>query len=362
VRPARGSVFVLLGAGPLGGEGEVIHRPRGFQASATITLVLSSLVAFAVLALVIALTLTACGGSSGSATTGVTPAPTPGVVGSSAGTPAGGASPVAAPTTTAQVAAAYAAALSTAGTTSGFRSLIGLFAKDARFEDRAIGDLRVGTKAIADYFNYWFVRGPLTSTPRSELVGSDAAVVEEEVNGAAYGADVLQVHHGKIVSYYLYYNDAAPENPRFPSEPLKTPAAPADTQAAGQKLADAYLSALRALAPARLAPLYAGHVVYQDTVRDRRYVGPSAAIAAHAQMFALKGVLFQTMGVAAGPGWAAVMWKRTDRQGGKPPAGLPAEYTKWGRRPTIQGVTILEIRGGKIARETIYSDHIRTKY
>jgi hypothetical protein len=28
----------------------------------------------------------------------------------------------------------------------------------------------------------------------------------------------------------------------------------------------------------------------------------------------------------------------------------------------IQGVTILEIRKGTIARETIYSDHIRTRH
>jgi hypothetical protein len=56
------------------------------------------------------------------------------------------------------------------------------------------------------------------------------------------------------------------------------------------------------------------------------------------------------------------MWKRTDREAGKPPAGLPDRYTKWGRSATIRGVTILEIREGKIARETIYSDHVRTKY
>lgn len=170
------------------------------------------------------------------------------------------------------------------------------------------------------------------------------------------------MHDGKIVSEYLYYNDAAPEYPRFPPAPLKTPPAPTDTQAASRALANAYMSALRALAPARLTPLYAHDVVYQDTARDRRYVGPSAAVTAHAQMFALNGVRFPRLGVVAGRGWAAVMWKRTDREGGKPPAGLPAKYTKWGRRPTIHGVTILEIREGKIARETIYSDHIRTKF
>lgn len=315
----------------------------------------------AALVVLAALVLAACGGSQ-SAATATTPMSTPSAVASSPGTAAGGESPVATPTTTAEVTAAYADALSQAGTTSGFRHLLGLFAKDARFEDRAIGDLRVGTKAIAHYYDYWFLSGPLTSTPRSQLAGSDAFVVEEEVNGAVYGADVLRVHEGKIVAEYIYYNDAAPEYPMFAPAPLKTPPTPADTQAASRALANSYMSALRALAPARLARLYAGDVVYQDTARDRRYVGPSAAIAAHAQMFRLRGVRFRTMGVAAGPGWAAVMWKRTDREGGKPPAGLSAEYTRWGRRPTIRGVTILEIRKGKIARETIYCDHIRTKF
>ena len=325
--------------------------PGGFQERAAITLVHASLV------VICAFAVAACGGSSGSA---ASPSATSALA-PSAG-PQGGASPVTSPTTVAQVAAAYADALSTARTSSGFRRLVGLFARHARFEDRAIGDLRIGTKAISDYYNYWFVLGPLTSTPRSELVGTHAVVVEEEVNGAAYGADVLGVRDGKIVSDYLYYNDAAPEYPAYPPEPLKTPPAPADTEAASRALAAAYMSALRALAPERLAPLYAGDVVYQDTARDRRYVGPQAAVAAHAEMFRLKDVRFRTVGVAAGPGWAAVMWKRTDREGGRPPAGLPDQYTKWGRRPTVCGVTILEIRDGKIARETIYSDHVRTKY
>jgi hypothetical protein len=56
------------------------------------------------------------------------------------------------------------------------------------------------------------------------------------------------------------------------------------------------------------------------------------------------------------------MWKRTDREGGKPLVDIPDQFTKQGRRPTIQGVTILEIRKGEIARETIYSDHLRTRY
>jgi hypothetical protein len=103
-------------------------------------------------------------------------------------------------------------------------------------------------------------------------------------------------------------------------------------------------------------------VVYQDTSRDMRYAGPSAAVAEHAKMFALKGLRFQANGIVCGPGWAAVMWKRSDHEGDKPPDGFPGELAKWAKCPTIHGVSILEIRDGRIARETIYSDHLRTRY
>jgi hypothetical protein len=333
-----------------------MKKPEGSRTSAAIAVLLASLV------VVMALTLGACGGGSGSATT-ATPTSAPPALGSSTGTPAGGASPVATPTTTAEVTAAYFDALSKVENIIGFRRLVGLYAEDARFEDRAMGVEAVGAKAIADYWNTYFLAGPLKDKPFSRLVGGDSAVVEEvaSAGGQVYGADVLRMRGGKIVTDFIYYNDTGAIS-RFPPVPLKTPPAQADTQAASQKLADVYMSALRALAPARLAALYAGHVVYQDTARDRRYVGPSAAVAAHAQMFALEGVSFQAMGVAAGPGWAAVMWKRTDREGGKPLVDIPDQYTKWARRPTIHGVSILEIRRGEIARETVYSDHLRTRY
>ncbi len=99
-----------------------------------------------------------------------------------------------------------------------------------------------------------------------------------------------------------------------------------------------------------------------DTGRDALYQGPSEALGAHAKMFALAGVRFQANGVLDGPGWAAVMWKRSDSEGGKPLVDIPAKLAKAAMRPTIHGVSILEIRDGKIARETIYSDHLRTRY
>jgi hypothetical protein len=166
-----------------------MKTPGGFQERPAITLVLASLV------VTVAFAVAACGGSSGSAA--LPPGSGTSALTRSTGSQ-GGASPVTSPTTVAQVAAAYADALSTARSPSGFRSLVELFDKHARFEDRAIDDIRVGARAISDYYNYWFVLGPLTSTSRSEFVGSHAVVVEEKVNGAAYGADVLGVRDGRL--------------------------------------------------------------------------------------------------------------------------------------------------------------------
>ena len=315
-------------------------------------------------AVLVAATVGACGGGSGSGTTAVTLTSSPSAVGSSAGAPDGGAPPVATPTTAAEVTAAYFDALGDVEDIDGFRRLVGLYAEDARLEDRAMGVVAIGRKAIADMWNKIFLAGPLEDTPFSRLVGSDWAVVEETATygGQIYAADVLRVRDGKIVTEYLYYNDMGSDDLKFRPAPLTTSPAPADTQSASKKLATDYLSALRSLDPARLAPLYARDVVYQNTGRDRLYVGPSAAIAAHAKMYALKGLRFHEFRVVAGPGWAAVMWKRTDREGGKPPVDIPSQYTRWARRPTIHGVTVLEIRDGKIARETIYCDHLRTRY
>jgi ketosteroid isomerase-like protein len=198
--------------------------------------------------------------------------------------------------------------------------------------------------------------------PLSQLAGSDGFVLENVAEAIDYGAEVVFVRGGKIVADYIYHDDLQQEPPMQAPTPLQTPPAASDTEAASAAVAKAYMAALRALDPARLASLYAPEVVYMDTGRDVDYRGPSAAVRAHVRMFALKGVRFRANGVLVGPGWAAVMWKRRDREGGKSLVDIPAQFTRWGERPTIHGVSVLEIRDGKIARETIYCDHLRTKY
>ena len=102
-----------------------------------------------------------------------------------------------------------------------------LYSEDAHYEDRAIGVVAIGRNAIADHWNKVFLAGPLEDTPFSQLVGSDWAVVEETATAPRPGL-----------------RRGCP---------------------AGARLA------LRSLDPARLAPLSALDVVYQDTVRDRLY-------------------------------------------------------------------------------------------
>jgi ketosteroid isomerase-like protein len=272
----------------------------------------------------------------------------------STGTTTETAIPVAAPPRTATLAAVYVR-YGQEG-----RLTVGLFGKDAVLQDRSSGDLRVGVKAIADFQKFWVKH--LRFEPLSQLAGSDGFVLENVAEAIDYGAEVVFVRGGKIVADYIYHDDLQQEPPMQAPTPLQTPPAASDTEAASAAVAKAYMAALRALDPARLASLYAPEVVYMDTGRDVDYRGPSAAVRAHVRMFALKGVRFRANGVLVGPGWAAVMWKRRDREGGKSLVDIPAQFTRWGERPTIHGVSVLEIRDGKIARETIYCDHLRTKY
>ncbi len=307
-----------------------------------------------------ALALGACGGS-GQATSTSTPASTSSPASSSTASATGDTSPLATPTTPAQVVAAYAAALEE------FRSPIDLFSRHARSEDRAIGYIRRGSKAVKAYQDYWQGgQAGITVTPRSWFAGSHSAILEERgdwTGAAGYAVNLFRIRGGKITTWYVYYSDWLSDRvPKLEPPLLTTAAGSSDTETLSRSRGDSYMAALQALAPARLASLYSEDVVYQDTSRDVHYTGSAAALAEHAKMFDLKGLRFQAAGMLAGPGWAAVMWRRTDREGGKPPAGYPAELATWAVRPTICGVSILEIRDGKIARETIYSDHLRTRY
>lgn len=217
---------------------------------------------------------------------------------------------------------------------------------------------------IKAYQDEWY--NALTMESRSRFSCRDGAIVEEkgEASGTAtYAMEVLLVRDGKITIDYVYFSDWLSDRvPKLAPALLKTAPGASDTRAASRRVARDYMSALRSLAPSRLASLYAENVVYQDTSRDVRYRGADAVLAEHVKMFGLRGVRFKAAGGLGGAGWAVVMWRRTDREGGSVPSGYPLEFAAWALRPTICGASVLEIREGKIARETIYSDHLRTRY
>jgi hypothetical protein len=243
-------------------------------------------------------------------------------------------------------------------------SLIAHYAGDALLEDRAQGRICRGVEEIEAYQDEWY--NALAMESRSRFSCSGGAVVEEKGQSsgtATYAMEVLSVHDGKIAIDYVYFSDWLSDRiPRLAPALLKTAPTASDTRAASRRVARDYMSALSALSPAGLASLYGHQVVYQDTSRDIRYAGPDAVLAAHAKMFDLKGVRFTADGGMEGAGWAVVMWRRTDREGGSPPDGYPEEFATWAVRPTICGASLLEIRDGKIKRETIYCDHLRTRY
>lgn len=172
--------------------------------------------------------------------------------------------------------------------------------------------------------------------------------------------EVLRLHEGRVTRADIYYLDAYFGRP---PAPLATAPGAADTEAASVRTARAYWGALRRLDPVGLARLYTGATVYRDVASRRSSKGAAAAAAAHRQVFALRGLSYRGGEVVAGPGWAAVLWARTNREGGRPhtQVAIPEEWTQRAGRPTVDGATVLEIRDGKIVRETVYCDHLRTE-
>jgi hypothetical protein len=252
------------------------------------------------------------------------------------------------------------AQLTTPGTLTRFMRL---YADDAKLTDRAFGGVYHGAGAISGYFLQFLGPGGVyTYRPVSWRAGDEGAIVEEVVASSEMSLpalEVLRLRDGRVVRDDVYYLDAYLGRPPVP---LTTSPSPADTEAASVRTAHAYWAALRRLDPAALARLYTGATVYRDVASVRRYKGTRAATAAHKRVFAMRGVAYGGGDVVAGPGWAAVLWARTDREGGEPhtQVSIPAEWTKRAGRPTIDGATVLEIRGGKVLPETVYCDHLRT--
>ena len=297
---------------------------------------LSSGLAIAALALLLA-TATGCGGSTITATTeGSTPHATP----SAAGTPERlvGSDSVAVTQKVVDLARAALHAPTVA-------KLVRPYARDAvvedygynlRFQGRDEG-AKAFRKNLAEYTGARWTAG---------YAGRGWAVIEERWDFTkTYGGTiqllvVYKTRGGKVVregDYYQIFENLPNGQPLEP-EPLKSAPGPSDTPAAAEAVALEYSAALQAKDAAAVAALSAPTIAFMDTASSTIARSPAQVQAHYAGIFkAPADLTFAHLQYAFGRGWAAVIWGATASLGA---AG--------------DGATVLEIRDGKIARETLY--------
>lgn len=110
------------------------------------------------------------------------------------------------------------------------------------------------------------------------------------------------------------------------------------------KLVQSAAAALESLDADKLVAHYADDFVFEDTPDSLRITSEERLTAYYRNLFALPGVAFEVTSVFHCEGWAGLEWIWS---GTKP--GRDGGYR-------IKGASIIEIRGGKIARESIYYD------
>lgn len=126
---------------------------------------------------------------------------------------------------------------------------------------------------------------------------------------------------------------------RWHPAPLHPSRDPRDTEAAAAAVARSYAEALRAKDAAALVRLAARDVDFLDVERDVRG-GRTELAARYRRMFRRPSDLtFSDLREFSGAGWAAIMWT----------AASPSMQSR------ATGLTVLEIRRGRIARETVYA-------
>jgi ketosteroid isomerase-like protein len=309
-----------------------MKRPSRSRVCAGATLVLASLVAFAVFA------LAACGGSSTTASTSSSASPTATPTQSAFVTPVHlvGSDSVKATQKVVDAFGAGVAALSGA-------QFVPLYADDVVYNDFAFGMHGEGKAVVLKEL-------------RRSLRDADGARVLAGYADRGWGVlehrwdfhtvwiqpiTVLEIRDGKIVTESWYYQDPAdlPAGKPLEPNPLTSLPGPADTAAAAEAVALDYAAALPAKDAAALAALSAPKIAFMDTATSAVGRSPDQVQAYYARIFKDPADLaFENLRYACGAGWAAVIWTAS-----APSNGMSGE-----------GVTMLEIRDGKVARETLY--------
>jgi hypothetical protein len=152
---------------------------------------------------------------------------------------------------------------------------------------------------------------------------------------------VLEMRDGKIVTESWYYQDPAdlPAGKPLEPKPLASAPGPADTSAVAEAVTLKYAAALQAMDAAAVAALSAPKIAFMDTAASAVGSSPSQVQTHYAGIFAGPAdLVFENLRYVCGVGWAALIWTASAQS-----SGMSGE-----------GVTMLEIRDGKIGRETLY--------
>ena len=311
------------------------------KGSARSRLATSIIVLLASLALLATLALAACGGSSTTASTSSSASPTATPTQSASATPVHlvGSDSVKA---TQKVVDAFGAGVATL---SGAR-FVPLYADDVVYDDFAFGMRGEGKAVVLKE-----LRRSLREADGARVLAGYAdrgwGVLEhrwdfQSVHGVwIQPITVLEIRDGKIVTESWYYQDPStlPAGKPLEPKPLTSVPGPADTAAAAEAVALEYAAALQAKDAAAVAALSAPKIAFMDTAYSAVGSSRGQVRAHYARIFKDPADLaFENLRYACGAGWAAVIWTAS-----RPSYGWSGE-----------GVTMLEIRDGKVARETLY--------
>ena len=163
---------------------------------------------------------------------------------------------------------------------------------------------------------------------------------QDFAKGSIQLLQLVETRGGKIVRLANYYQPIESQlSPLRSANPLRSAPGPADTLAASKAVTLAYAAALQKKDAAAVAALSAPTIAFVDTASSTLGSSPGDVQRHYAKIFETPTDLaFTHPRYAVGRGWAAVVWTVGSQSQGA----------------SASGVTMLEMRRGKIRRETLY--------
>ena len=220
----------------------------------------------------------------------------------------------------------------------------GLYAKDATFDYWASGEIHEQAAAAIESV-YKGAAGTLDSA-KTRLMVAPGVVVGEGMLTAHDGGTVsfpsmsLLAVDGDKVAHEEVFLDPGPDTKKAVTSAGSAPG-PKDTAKAASQAAAAVGDAFVAGDQAALRELLAPGVLFYDTELRHGVRGVDAVLVWQSQTPTLE---LTNQAPIVGPGWAVVRWtvRQTDSTGVQ--VALP-------------GATVMEVRGGRVVRMTLYYDN-----